>query len=288
MGGDCVWTWTHTTESCAAQPPKEDLAKGELCITGNTSGMQYCKSDADTKGKNCGFINDDFVCIGNVNQDGCAKLGDGAVVCGSKAPTPPAPDSGTPGVKASPDETIEQTDASGNTTTLNYYSNTTVANSARDTGSGDNPFDGKDDGSGEDGDGEQGDGLSCEAENDEECHGGGEGDGEEDVSKYWSCWSDNSESLQSAIIGCAVSAWTYVQTHVYEESDTLKLVNELADSVPVGGACPSASFVAWGESYNVMEVACDLLEDQAPVISGLFMLFWSFLGLRILMSAHGG
>lgn len=155
IGGETVYTVKHTSEDCSAgadPPDSEEAEQGENCVSG--SGGEFCLAD---QGENCGYVNDNFVCLSQIEDDGCAVFGDGSRVCGPNAPTPPVPDSGTAGQAAAADEEIEVTQAA-NTTTYNYYNSTTVAGSARPAGdSGDNPFDEDgDDGDGK-GDGEEGD-----------------------------------------------------------------------------------------------------------------------------------
>lgn len=66
-------------------------------------------------------------------SDGCTILPDGSLYCGSSASSPPAPDDGTPGQPATPDQTV--TDNSTNTTN-NYYDDTTTGNSSSGTPDG--------------------------------------------------------------------------------------------------------------------------------------------------------
>lgn len=60
-------------------------------------------------------------------SDGCTLLPDGSLYCGSNASTPPAPDDGTPGQQATPDQTVTNTT---NNTTNNYYDSNTTGNSS--------------------------------------------------------------------------------------------------------------------------------------------------------------
>lgn len=148
MGSSCVYTVTHTTENCGVSDPPGTVSTGdERCVS--DGGVELCKSGSDETGRNCGYVNGEFSCLGSVETDGCDVFGDGSRVCGDAAPTPPVPDNGTPGVKALPDKAISVVGPTSVATTINYYSGGTAAGSSRDPGSsGDNPYDGEDDGNG--------------------------------------------------------------------------------------------------------------------------------------------
>jgi hypothetical protein len=166
IGGATIYKVTHTSEECGSDSPPEvsndDVDHNEACA--GSTGTTFCLA---TQGENCGYLNDSFVCLPRVENDGCKVFGDGGRVCGSGAPTPPVPDNGTAGHPATPVATIEST-VGGTTKDLEVYSPTQAATSSRDPGtSGDNPYDGKDDGSGDgsgDSESECPDGETCDGD----------------------------------------------------------------------------------------------------------------------------
>lgn len=59
----------------------------------------------------------------------------------------------------------------------------------------------------------------------------------------------------------------------------------ITSTVP-GGACPVATIEAFGQSYSMMDVACQIWDDHvAPLLAIVFLFVWPFIGLRIIMSA---
>lgn len=163
MQGQTLYTWRHTSSNCSG-PEGAGGEGGEACIGNDPSFCSAGPGDNDQPDSNCGFLNDSFVCLDRIEDDGCAVATDGSRACGPDAPTPPVPDNGTPGDPADPDVTIEINNEGDRI--VNWFSGGTSAGSARDPGtSGDNPYDGNDDGSGLNGSGD------CEGE---DC---GEGEG---------------------------------------------------------------------------------------------------------------
>lgn len=170
LGSQCSTAYLGSGDDCGSVTTANPAtpAAGENCVAG--SSAEYCQSEPSDQ--DCGYVNDNFVCLKSVEDDGCGVFSAGDRVCGSSAPTPPVPDNGTEGVPAEPDAEIVST-VDNSTTTYNYYDSTTVSNSSRDPGtSGDNAYDGSDDGSGMNGsggDGEEGEessvsgGEACDA-----------------------------------------------------------------------------------------------------------------------------
>jgi len=112
-------------------PVAEETLDGENCIT-SSAGVEYCDSDA--YGENCGYVNDNFVCLGKTDGGECWINPDGSRLCAEGAPMPPVPDSGVPGTPATPDDQVRHTNSNGVTNNYNYYNTTTVAGSSRDPG----------------------------------------------------------------------------------------------------------------------------------------------------------
>ncbi len=137
--------------------------QSEGCAAGDAG--EFCQSSS--QGENCGYLNDQFICLGKTGDDNCNVMADGSRVCGTAAPMPPVPDNGTPGTPATPDGTI----TINNGSTFNFFNTTTVAGSSRPPGTtGQNPYNGSSPGGVGDGEGEgeEGDeavsgGASCES-----------------------------------------------------------------------------------------------------------------------------
>jgi len=109
---------------------------GESVVPNNTEGCvgDWCRSV--NAGENCGFHNDQYVCLDSVQPDKCFRNADGSLLCAESAPMPPKPDSGTAGDPATPNDTIQACTGSNSCSTVNYYNSTTVAGSSRAVPSG--------------------------------------------------------------------------------------------------------------------------------------------------------
>jgi hypothetical protein len=244
-------------------PDPADEPTGEVCKE-SAEGTEVCRANA--YGENCGYINGDFVCLGKTDPDECWVNPDGSRLCGESAPTPPVPDSGVPGVKATPDDELSSVGPGGTSNEYNYYNSATVAGSSRDAGdTGENPNrpnstdprtaptpvvnvgDGEGDG--------EGDG------------GGGPFTGPEmeTVCTFQECTDEFLASVQAAPL---VAAWT-----------------SIGSSIPAG-ACPDADISVFGEVYSFTDFACSIWDDTVvPLLSLVFLFVWPFIGLRIIMSA---
>lgn len=106
--------------------------KSEKCHTNN--GLTWCEG-LDNK-KNCGFANDKYTCLDSLQPDKCMAMPDGSRLCVEGAPTPPVPDNGTKGVKATPDGNMQTCTGANSCQQLNFYNTTTTSNSSRDPGQG--------------------------------------------------------------------------------------------------------------------------------------------------------
>jgi len=128
-------------ESCGAEPvtpsPQEPEGPGEKELCKSTpGGGTAC---AGPFGENCGYLNGKFVCLGKTDPDECWVNDDGSKWCGEGAPLPPAPDNGTRGEKATPDDTVSEESPDGTTTVYQYFNTTTVGNASNPSDSGANP-----------------------------------------------------------------------------------------------------------------------------------------------------
>lgn len=276
----CVVTYEYNGDSCGGGDsevsPSEDP---EVCI-GN-----FCVNEPNAK--NCGWLNGGFVCLNDVADSGCKVFDDGSRVCGDSAPMPPVPDNGTAGVEAEPDDTFE-TDVGDR----DYFDDETVAGSSRDPGgSGDNPYEEGDQG-GDDGGGSGAvtvsvDGLTCEEGSGNCSENGAAGTGS-DPREGWQCWSEG-DGFAGAVSDCFEAASQSMWATIRDESPLLSVAAATVDAFPSGGgSCPSAPVVLAEETFDLWEVPCGFLAEVSGVLGPLFLLFWSFLGLRILLSIPGG
>jgi len=261
-GEECAAAPPYEAETPPEDPPEQDPPQGEVCVT-STAGVEYCK--ADSYGENCGYVNDQYVCLGKTDSDECWVNSDGSRICGEAAPTPPVPDNGTAGEKATPTDSVKDQGPGGTSNTYNYYNSSVVASSSRDPGdSGANP--------------NRPDSYNPSTEPTPVVGAGGEGEGAEGGEAYDPTTPDLAEldsfgdltqafwdGLQAAPI---VAAWTGIGA-----------------SVP-SGSCPSYSLTVFGQTYSFTEFMCELWEEQvAPILSLVFLFVWPFIGLRIVMSA---
>ena len=101
------------------------------CIAGG--GFEACIDQQNPQ--NCGYINNYPVCFNDVPEGECTFIPGGSYICASENPdpaqfpTPPAPNTGTPGVPATPDVTMSGDNPSG-PNNYYYYDETTVNNSS--------------------------------------------------------------------------------------------------------------------------------------------------------------
>jgi len=305
--GVCGWAANSRTtgETCTGasgpqaalpDPPYPDaIPEGENCRT-TAGGLEIC--EANGAKRNCGYYNDERVCLDDVKKDSCSRTAGGAVVCGKSAPTPPVPDAGTgsEGVKAEPDEVLKNPDGDGGTTppesgdggTVNYYNNLTVVNSSRDVPEGSGPS-----GAGNLGNGDG------EGPGEEEGEEGGEGSASGGVACTDPPVCDG-DPIQCALL---MQAWRQRCEEIPSEADYLDTINAteeetaaeqpLAGEVDVGaldsdgflaaGACPAGfSISVMGENLemDIWEPACTMAELFAPVVMALAYLSAAFVLFR--------
>lgn len=113
----------------ASEVATED--EGERCVGDFCQGVKT--------GENCGFLNDKYVCVEQVQPDKCFRNEDGSVICAEAAPTPPKPDTGTPGVPAAPTTQVEACTGNNSCQTIQHFSSTTVTGSSRAVPQGSGP-----------------------------------------------------------------------------------------------------------------------------------------------------
>lgn len=149
-GGSMLGNWQQTNEECAEGDAHDsaDVSQsgGVACIAAGSDIV--CAHDG--VGENCGTFNGQEVCLGDAPPGHCTFFGDGSAVCDPDAPTPPTPDNGVPGIKASPDMSVSDPVGGGGPfdgDVIDFFSTGTVAgssNSGGDNGDYEPPADGDD------------------------------------------------------------------------------------------------------------------------------------------------
>lgn len=261
VSGEVIFTGTVTNQNCGDDDPEipdEDLSEGETCTTGS-GGFEVCVNP--TGEGQCGYLNDEYVCLKKTPNGGCQSFASGAKVCQAAAGTPPAPDTGTRGEKAAADGTLQQRVPSGafgsTTTTYNYYAAATVSGSTGQTTPTPEPGDGDAVGEG-DGLGD----LECPAGMD--CSGDLPGSDLEELDSYQAITQN---------------FWNRVN-----DSPLLGGLSTLGDSMP-DGECPATNSVEIFEQDYDFSILCDMWEDVSPVLSLVILAIWCLLAIRILLSA---
>lgn len=275
------WTGSGCTSEGPAQPgPEKTLPDGTKGVC--TADGYACGSE--TK-KNCGYVNGEYRCITSTqltDENPCVTTASGAVFCKESAPAPPAPDNGTPGTEATPDAQFSGLTPPGSTstTTINYYSSTTVNGSSTDPGN-DNAGDSDGDGTP---DGEEGK-LECTGTSADPCHvlvdgdGAGEGDGDGDGS--------GSKPFQGPADPETVPEFGEALNNFYAAigaSPIAIAMTGIGDAVPTGGAAPAASFEAFGRSYT-WSVSAPVENAIRPVLVSVMRAFWSLIAIIVFMKS---
>lgn len=284
IGGVCIFEMQIQSEACeigdsAAEPP---ILPADRCVS--SSELELCQPEAKPPGRNCGYVNGDFVCVDAVKPGECKILASGGSICGASAGTPPAPDSGTRGQAATPDEQVAIDDGD---TVYNYYNSTTVAGSSNPQGDGSDPYAEPPAGSETGGTG-TGDGLHCDPSSDSGCSAEGDGGGPPgDPRDGWQCWAEG-DGFKAAAQACVDQAATALWNGLMNNSSLVATANAVVSAWPSGGgSCPSAPVVLLDHTFDFWEVPCSFLDDVAAVLGPLFLLFWSVMGLRILLTIPG-
>ncbi len=258
LGGN--WAGSYKVEGSCSEGPTGTPPAGAApsCITG-ASGLQYCKNTAGSG--QCGYVNDQFVCLASTPPNGCQALPDGSKVCGTNASTPPAPNNGTPGEKAAADETINSQSGVGGTVTniYSYYGSATVAGSSggsstptREPGDGDT---GSGDGS-QDGAGECADGA---------CEGSLPNGGDlEELDSFGTMTQGFIDRIAAAPLVASVA--------------------NLGSSLPAG-ACPDWTLTMFDREISLSAPMCTIWGEIAGILSAVMLVAWGLLAARIVLSA---
>lgn len=278
--------YQYTGLECEEEPPIQgDEGDGEECIEG--SELQYCRGPQTPD--NCGYFNGEYVCVPSMGDDQCHVSTTGAMLCPEEASLPPKPDNGTPGEQATPDDELQMRDPeTGDTINIEYYNSSTVNNSARPPGTGNNT-----DGSGYTGDGSGDSEGECEGE---DC-------GEGSVSGGESC--DAAPVCEGDALMCASieQSWRNrcVESPTDEDmlaafgpkeqegggwfgDDTEYALPESLESTGwIGGSCPSDIPINLGAQLGTVEIPISSWCEWMGLIGSLVMVSAYLGGLRIII-----
>lgn len=252
--GEKVYAWSSTGVACSGSDPIAETEK--LCD--DASGI--C-TDVDQTGN----ITDDgssaqpMPTVAELQSQGCVTTESGAAFCIISSPT--KPDNGVPGTEATPDKVVTLKPPAngqprgGSSTTINYYSSSTVNNSTN-MGSGDP------DGDGSDSSGECSPGDSA-------CEGGGRGDGRvSGPGGTTKTYGASAASLYAAIQGSPIG----------------QAVNGISSGMPTGGTCPVISMNLPIIGAISSDMHCDLWAGTvAPLLQLVFLAIWALIAVRIVL-----
>lgn len=251
--------YQYTGQECTSEVVVEDVEETtgpEQCTT--VGPIEYCRGPST--GQGCGFVNDQYVCLPMApDRTRCFEGVDGTMICAEGTPTPPAPDSGTPGQVAAPDTQITQnvtSNGSTTTTTYNVYSNTTVGNSSRDPG-GDADGDGNGPGEG-----------TCEGDDCDEEDGGGGDLQKPELDEGVPTIGESTETFYDAI-----------------RNGPLSTAVSGAGFSTGGGECPIASFPGLTSGTLTIDFHCELIDNNAALLAAVFYFMWTIAAVKVFLSA---
>lgn len=238
-----------------------------------TPGNSDCNGSACASKTNCGSFDGKYVCLGNSPSPGQCTFssgGDGFCTVDPSStapygsPSPPAPDNGTPGQTAPPDATFggAGAGAGGGGTTVNAYGPGSTSGSS--TGGGPATGSSVGSGPGAPASASSSGGLTC-GTIDKPC--------EIDWGKF------------TAPDAPAVASTVSVENSITSGLTGLDLYSKLQSlAFPSGGAPPSASFQAFGQTYT-FEVPQPVLDSVVPVLQSVMLAVWALVAIRLVGEA---
>jgi len=262
-GSTGLYDSTYTGNSCSTATSGVQVSSGAQCV--NVSGGATMCTEA---GKNCGTVNGDEVCPSALPPGTCESYASGGVACtmasgANTVPSPPGPNNGTAGQAATGTAYVT---VGGGATITNYYNSTTIATST--SGVVTSPG-GSNVGNGGTGGSSLGSGSQPNA---------GNGDcGATGVS----CSGDGTTPALPGEPTIAQATQTY--TSALGQVPIVAAVSNIAASVP-SGQCPTATLAVFGHEF-VMDAQCTLWGQLSPLLGVCFLAMWTFIGVRIVMSA---
>lgn len=216
-------------------------------------------------GKNCGTFNGDRVCVESVQPGSCVSYQSGGVACvsSSSGGTATPPDNGDGSTPAEPDMQVTH-----NNTTVNYYSSTTVNNSAGTVTTG-AP--------------RQQDPTGTVGGDSETPSGGGGGDGEGDGDgEGGACEGDDCDVPDLGEVD-TFGELTSAFMSAAEDAPLMAALAGVGTSIPAG-SCPTYELSILGETYT-LDLMCSEWDDFAGVLSTIMLCGWGLLAMRVLFSA---
>jgi hypothetical protein len=270
-GGNCAFS--QTTPAV----PQSQIDTGTAVQDCQSYGSVIGCTTQSASGVYCGTYNGDQVCLGSVPAGKCVAYASGGVACtvaaGSSAQSPPAPDSGSAGVPATPSASLSQS-VSGATTTTNYYNSTVAAashNAAVTTGATATAT-GTTTGTAGSGTTVSGSvGVNANAAN---------GDcGASTVN----CSGDGTVPTLATEPTAASSLSTY-----YTALQSVPIVAAFSGISSswsgISASCPTWSISMFGHSYT-LDAHCAMIEGMGTALAAIMLAIYTLIGFRIVMSA---
>lgn len=248
---------------------------GEQCTADNTQSTSQETLPDGTKGvcigdkcvsetkRNCGYVNNSYRCITDSQltpENPCVQTQSGGVFCISSAPTPPAPNNGTEGQKANSDANFglnTKSNGTGTGQTVNYYNSGTVGGDSGNPG----------------GDGQ------------------GDGDGEEqaepcgDEAKPCKITGDPTEGNLKGYSAPTITASTSAFMAAVQQAPLFAAANNLTAINAGPGTCPPLDMNLPLLGQVGTGIHCELTQENSSAFAAVFLLIYSLIGIRIVMSA---
>lgn len=259
--------YQFTGLNCDAEPAAD---VNEVVQAGERCSGSFCQSPQS--GENCGFLNDKYVCVEQLEPDKCYKNEDGSTLCADSAPMPPKPDNGTAGVPATPTSSVEACTGANSCTTTNYYNTTTTSGSSRPVPNGSGPSgsgtvdgQGPADGEGQESSGSASGGTTCAAA--PVCQGDAIACAQLEQSWRARCHLDGDASQEGvlAAMGATTAEREGDLSHGQVGLDVSTMLN--ADGGYAAPACPAplnVSMFGQSMSFDLWAYACQFALAFAP------------------------
>lgn len=286
-------TYTSTGVVCNANLPTQYTqgGMGEECST--VQGHQVCTGGSVPD--HCFKVDGETSCYSEAGEfcttpdctstlTGAQKQGDGSAVAPEGTPTPTAPNTGTPGQRATPDFSLTRnttTAAPGATTTtttsltIDYWGSGTVGTSNTSDGSvgGTN--------GGGDGGGDGGGEGDCDPAT-EQCEGEGEGDCDPATEQC-----DEEGGDKGTVKGPGGTARSFgasvgaVRT-AFNASPAMTKLNGL--SIPGGGSCPAPTIdMPYLNRSITMNAHCQLAQGIRSELRAIFLALWVIVAVGVFL-----
>ena len=286
--GNTIYESTSAGQACGATADSLNVSTTATQADCDPSGT-IC---AGGFGTNCGTYNGDEVCVSSVRKGSCVAYASGGTACapatGSTDATPPAPNNGTPGVSATPDAAVT---ADG--LTVNYYSSSTVASSSHvpvvTTPVQPLPTGTQGVASGTGGTttvtgtvvatGTAGGPVSTSNAN-------GTANGDCNAAAGVNCSSSGDAQVPSLTRSDSVQSLGDTFVAGIQGSPIYTAVSGMATSFPDTGTCPTETFSAFGNSYDLLASGCTMWTGTiSPVLSVIMTAVWAIIGVMIVLTA---